>query len=262
MASKPDPWIKTATGGWFNESTGELQDTAPEGRAEQPELDGDEVQAAHDARNEAQAEQMRPEPKPEVVDAPPENVTPLGIELAPAIPSERGAPKFSGALKLANGNELDLAVIAQLGLTFSASKFWNDAQGQSQAMAKLIVGLSLGLSPVAAMSDIHIIEGKPSLGAHALAALVQQSGRYRYRVTESTATRCVLAWFERVDGAWEAVGESSFTAEDAATAGLTGRPNFKKFPADMLYARAMSRGAKRYAPSALGGSVYVHGEIE
>jgi hypothetical protein len=53
---------------------------------------------------------------------------------------------------------------------------------------------------------------------------------------------------------------AQFTIEDAAKAGLTSRSNWKSYAEDMLYARAMSRLARRLFPDVIG-SAYVEGEI-
>ena len=45
------------------------------------------------------------------------------------------------------------------------------------------------------MSDIHIIDGKPVVGARILAALVRQSKVYDYRVVEWTNERCSIDFY-------------------------------------------------------------------
>jgi hypothetical protein len=43
---------------------------------------------------------------------------------------------------------------------------------------------------------------------------------------------------------------------------LTSKDNWKKYPSDMLFARAISRGARRYAPGIFGGSpIYTPDEL-
>lgn len=122
-------------------------------------------------------------------------------------------------------------------------------------------GAELGVPPMAALQGIHVIEGKPALGAGLISALIQKSGSVKYRVTSSNAEECVLSWFEFVDGAWERVGTSSFTIIEAKNANLAGRDNWKKYACDMLFARALTRGARRFAPAIFAGSVYTPDEI-
>jgi hypothetical protein len=54
--------------------------------------------------------------------------------------------------------------------------------------------------------------------------------------------------------------ESSFSIQDATNAGLANRDVWKKYTEDMLYARAMSRLARRLFPDVIG-TAYVEGEI-
>jgi hypothetical protein len=60
----------------------------------------------------------------------------------------------------------------------------------------------------------------------------------------------------------QTIGVSSFTMEDAKRAGLSGGDNWKKYPRNMLFARAMSNGAKWYCPDVFGGPVYTPDELE
>lgn len=140
-----------------------------------------------------------------------------------------------------------------------ASKYFSDAQSEAQAIVKVMAGAELGLQPFAAMTGIHIIKGKPVLGANLIATLVDSHPRYDYMVKQSDTDRCVIAWVR--DG--RDVGESSFTIEEAKTAGLyRAGGNWQKYPSDMLFARALTRGARRFAPGIFGGApIYTPDEL-
>ena len=138
------------------------------------------------------------------------------------------------------------------------SGYFRDAASEAQAIVKVMAGAELGLPPFASMSGINIIQGKPTLGANVIATLVKNDHRYDYRVKVCDNTTCILAWFEN----GQPTGESSFTMKEAQDAGLTGKDNWKKYPSDMLFARAISRGARRFAPGIFGGSpVYTADEM-
>jgi hypothetical protein len=62
-----------------------------------------------------------------------------------------------------------------VGQVMARSGLFPDITRVSQAVVKVLAGRELGIGPFAAMSDIHIIEGKPVIGARILAALVRQS---------------------------------------------------------------------------------------
>jgi hypothetical protein len=87
--------------------------------------------------------------------------------------------------------------------------------------------------------------------ANIMASAVKRSGRYTYRVRELTDKVCRIEFSEGSD-----VFESVFTLEDAEQGGLTSGPNsgnWKKWPRNMLFARAMSNGCKWYCPDIFGG---------
>ena len=139
-----------------------------------------------------------------------------------------------------------------------ASGFFSDIKTQAQAMVKVMAGAEIGLPPFASMSGIHIVQGKPVLGANLIATLVKNDSRYDYRVKRSDGEVCILAWYEN----GKPVGESSFTIQEANAAGLTGKQTWKAYPSDMLFARALTRGARRYAPGIFGGApVYTPEEL-
>jgi hypothetical protein len=121
-----------------------------------------------------------------------------------------------------------------------------------------MAGAELGLPPFAAMSGIHVIQGKPTLGSNVIATLVKNDPRYDYRVKQADDKACYLTWYEDGDN----VGEAGFTIQEAQAANLTGKDNWKKYTSDMLFARAISRGARRFAPGIFGGSpVYTPDEM-
>ena len=157
-----------------------------------------------------------------------------------------------------------LAVYEQMNALQTAAQalytsgYFGDVKTQAQAMVKVMAGAEIGLPPFASMSGIHIVNGKPTLGANLIATLVKNDPRYDYRVKVADNDRCILTWYE--NGA--AVGESSFTMTEANAAGLTGKQTWKAYASDMLFARALTRGARRYAPGIFGGApVYTPEEV-
>lgn len=137
------------------------------------------------------------------------------------------------------------------------SGYFRDASDVSKAVAKILYGREIGIGPMAAMMGVHIIEGKPAPSAGLIASLVQRSGRYRYDIEESSNTACTLLWFR--DG--EPIGASSFDIEDAKRAGVAQKAVWKSYPSDMLFARALTQGARRYCPDVFLGAVYVPEEL-
>ncbi len=138
-----------------------------------------------------------------------------------------------------------------------ASGYFSDARDVAQAIVKIQAGSEIGIPPFAAMSNIHVIKGKPVLGANLIATLIKNDARYDYRVARLDDDGCTIVFYEH----GQEVGESSFTAADAKTAGLNG-DNWRKFARNMYFARAISNGAKWYTPGIFGGSsVYTPDEL-
>jgi len=143
-------------------------------------------------------------------------------------------------------------------LAMHKSGFFKDVTSEAQAIVKVMAGAELGIPPFASMTGISIIQGKPTLGANLMASLVKNDPRYDYRVKQCDNEACVLEWFEN----GQHTGESAFTIEEAKAAGLAGKDNWKKYTSDMLFARAISRGTRRFAPGVFGGSpVYTPDEL-
>jgi hypothetical protein len=152
-------------------------------------------------------------------------------------------------------NELPLT---ELGNILTKSKYFSDATDASQAIVKVLAGRELGIGPIASMTGIHIIKGKPALGANLLAACVKRSGRYDYRAKEITPTNVSIEFFEIVGGKRESLGISSFSIADARAAQTQ---NIDKFARNMLFARALSNGVRWYCPDVTGGPVYTPEEL-
>jgi hypothetical protein len=106
------------------------------------------------------------------------------------------------------------------------------------------------------MNGIHIIQGKATVGAGLMAAQVKASGKYDYRVTEQSDKLCAIDFYQGKDK----IGTSTFSIEDAKKAALSS-PNWTKFPANMLFARAMSNGVRWYCPDVFDTAVYTPEEL-
>jgi hypothetical protein len=152
---------------------------------------------------------------------------------------------------------LSIADTMSIGQVLARSGFFSDIKEQAQAVAKILAGQELGIGPVAALRGINFVKNKMNLDAGLVAALIQRSGRYDYRVLTHTADECKLAFF---DGGKQ-VGESRFTMADAKAAGLVAGDNWQKYPRNMLFARALTNGARWYCPGVYFGAVYSGDEL-
>jgi len=152
--------------------------------------------------------------------------------------------------------------LARVGDVFVKSGFFSDTRDAAQAIVKVMAGQELGFAPIASMTGVYIVKGKVSLSANLIAAAVKRSGRYTFRVRKPDAQVCEIEFFELDKaGNKESIGTSSFSMQEAAQAGLASSATWKNFPRNMLYARAMSNGAKWYCPDVFGGPVYTPDEL-
>ena len=152
----------------------------------------------------------------------------------------------------------DFDTTQRMSMALYKSGYFSDVKSEAQAIVKVLAGQELGLPPFASMTGIHIIKGKPVLGSNVIATLVKNDPRYDYQITTATDETCTIEWYEDKVSS----GFSQFTITEAKRAGLASRDNWQKYPSDMLFARAISRGARRYAPGIFGGApVYTPDEL-
>jgi len=130
-------------------------------------------------------------------------------------------------------------------------------------LGAVLYGRDLGLGPLEALSLIDVIDGRPSPSAELMARKLREAG-HTIEIVESTDSACELVG-RRGDTGEEA--RVRYTLEDALRAGLIdrldddGRPvarsrngkplPWEQHPADMLWARAVSRIVRRLAPDCL-----------
>lgn len=130
----------------------------------------------------------------------------------------------------------------------------------ADVMAVVMAGAELGLMPMQSLRGIVMIEGKPTLSADAMGALVMA----RRDVCEWL--RCVKTDGESAEYETQRKGHPKptvfrFTIGEAAAAGLKGKGNWSKYPAAMLRARALSGICRMVYPDLLMG-VYDPEELE
>ena len=156
--------------------------------------------------------------------------------------------------KLTTLTQLPLQEVMSIGKTFAESGMFADTKSAAQAIVKIQAGQEIGIPPFAAMTGIHIIQGKPTIGAGLIASRVKGSGKYDYKVMQQDEKICSIDFYQGK----EKIGNSTFTIEDAKKAQTK---NIDKFPKNMLFARAISNGVKWFCPDVFSGPVYVPEEM-
>ena len=123
-------------------------------------------------------------------------------------------------------------------------------------------GHELGLSPMVAVNNVAVINGKPTLSADIMAAVVKRSPEYggiKWTELSEQKAECVIT---RIlpNGEKESI-TSSFTIQDAMKAGLATKDVWRKYPKRMLKHRCLSYGLKDMFPDLLAG-LYTPEEME
>lgn len=150
-----------------------------------------------------------------------------------------------------------------LGSVLAASGFFKNTVGENQAAAKILAGMELGISPVASLRGLYIVEGQITLAYPLIGALIKKSGKYDYRIRTNTAEECVVEFFEK----GESVGFSSLTMKQAKERGLDQysggkvKEPWKKFPENMLLSKCLSNGAKAHTSEVFYGPIYTPDEL-
>jgi hypothetical protein len=134
---------------------------------------------------------------------------------------------------------------SQVAKLFADSGMFADVKGAAQCFVKIMAGAEMGIPPFTAMNSFHVIQGKATMAATAIAARVKGSGRYNYEIVKKTAEVCELKFFEN--------GKHVHTEVwDAKRASKAGTKNMDKYPDAMLFARAITAGARAVCPDVIG----------
>lgn len=125
-------------------------------------------------------------------------------------------------------------------------------------MAAILAGHELGVSPMQALSKIHIVEGRPAPAAELMRAMAMSRG-HEVWVEESNNTRVVVCGKR---AGQEHVTKVQWTLDDAKKAGLANKNVWQKYPRAMLLARASAELCRLVFPDVLGGMSYSREEVE
>lgn len=172
------------------------------------------------------------------------------------------ARRDQGPAPAARGSQQSSSTLAdtlQLGEVLVASGFLPKAiRTKEQAATVILKGKELSLPPMQALSSIAVIDGKPTLSAELMVALVQRAG-HTLRVVETSSERAVVDGIRREDP--EHTSRIEWSMEDARRAGVTNKDPWKKYPDAMLRARAISALCRFAFADVLAGCSYVPEEL-
>ena len=148
--------------------------------------------------------------------------------------------------------------IVQVGTILHQSGNFKNSNSAQAAVARVLAGVELGLGPFQSMTNLLVIDGKVTLSASLIASMVKGSDKYDYIIDIHDETQCKLTFLQE----GSPIGISEFNIEDAKTAGIyrQGSP-WEKYPRNMVFARAVTNGARWYCPDVFNGPIYTPDEL-
>ena len=163
---------------------------------------------------------------------------------------------MSGGLAIIPRDSNDAFSIAQKAVE---SKLFSNFRSPEEAFIVILTGAEYGVTPMRALRGFHVINGKACPSADFLASLVLASGKCKeWEFVERTDERVTL---QTLRAGSSRPSSSTWTIERAVKAGVTNNPTWKKYPAQMLSARAIAELARQVYPDVCAG-MYTPDEME
>lgn len=132
-------------------------------------------------------------------------------------------------------------------------------RGKPEAvMACMLTGHEVGMPPMMALKQIHVIEGRPTLSAEGMRALVLSRGHEVWFEDISTTRVTIVG----VRAGTTRETRITWSMDDAKRAGLDSKQNWRKFPRPMLEARSTGELCRLIFADVIGGISYLREEIE
>lgn len=122
-------------------------------------------------------------------------------------------------------------------------------------------GTELGLQPMAALQNIYVVNGRPTLSSQCMAGLVKGRADYMGMKIEANTEKATATITRKLQSGATETHTGSFSIKEAQAAGLTSKDNWKAYPQQMLEARAVAFAMRKAYPDILMG-VYTKEELE
>jgi hypothetical protein len=138
--------------------------------------------------------------------------------------------------------------------------FGRDGSEKGTMLLILLTARELGVPLMGALNGgVQIVKGKTELSVHMKTYKILQGGNTLKSWYSEDGKTCFVTGV-RKDSGFSLT--ESFSLDDAKRAGLTGNDSWRKYPKEMLYARALSRVSNKLFPDVVGGQTYAYGEID
>lgn len=153
--------------------------------------------------------------------------------------------------------EKEFQIIQTMAKSAVQSKFFDKLGNESGIISIMLYARELGLPPMQClMGGMHNIQGKIELSARMMNSMIRKAG-HKIEIIRSTNAECSIR------GTRTDTGEShieSLTMSEAKQLGIYKKGAWDTYPSDMLFARCISRLARRLFADVIG-TAYVEGEI-
>jgi len=134
---------------------------------------------------------------------------------------------------------------------------------RGETAIKLIFCLENGLPLSAANTGLYVVNGRLGVMGNVIAASIRRHPDYDYKIVSLDDKGCTIAILRRnIGGEMVEYHRASFTETMAKRAGLLGKDNWKAYPEDMFFNRAISRAYKLHCPDIFSQPVYVPEELD
>lgn len=162
----------------------------------------------------------------------------------------------------------EFATMKEMAGMLIKSKFLPQSiQTPEQAVAIILTGRELGIGTMAALNNINVIQGKPTVSPQLMLALIERSGQLEDIKVEQTNEYVGVCMKRKGRTAHSEV----FGDKEAQAMGLLGKDNYKKQKLTMYRWRAIAACARvvfpdvitgLYTPDELGAEVNDEGQIQ
>lgn len=174
----------------------------------------------------------------------------------------RDAGQHYASAPLAERQKYALTLASAYGLLPPSLRGADQHETAARFMLVAETGAMLGVHPLAAVTGIHVIDGKPTLSPGLMSGIVRSAGhKIRVRVSGEGDSLQAKATLIRSDDP-EYPFEATWTMDRAKRAGLAGKGAWAKYPEAMLKARAIAEVCREGAEDVLMGVRYVPEELD
>lgn len=147
-------------------------------------------------------------------------------------------------------NLLEAATFAKV--MYQAGVAGPDCKGPQEILARIMLGLEVGVPPMVAIREIYIVKGRPAMSSRLMHTLARRAGTI-LRYVETSDQRCEVEITP--PGGRSLPSRFAWTIDRASKAGLLRNDTWTKYPAQMLRARCVSESINAACPEVLAGGM-------